>query len=86
MKIKEMEIEQVQIRNLFKEAPFSMFLYDDQFKVTDHNQAMEDLFRYSEINGLDLNSIPDSRPLDALKKALKEGSQTYVGPYDIYQR
>lgn len=82
MKIKEMEIEQVQIRNLFKEAPFSMFLYDDQLRITDHNQAMEDLFRYSEINGLDLNSIPDSRPLYALKKALEHGSQQYVGPYE----
>ena len=82
MKIKEMEVKQIQILNLFKEAPFSMFSYDDHLRITDHNKAMEDLFGYQEINGLDLNTLPDSRPVDTLEKALREGSQRYVGPYD----
>lgn len=82
MKIKEMEVQEELIQNVFKEAPMGMFSYDDHLRITDHNMAMAELFNNQNLNGLDLHTLSDTRPLDAIKKALKEGPQTYRGPYE----
>ena len=82
MQIKEMEEQHALIQNVFKEAPIGIFSYDDHLRITDHNKAMEYLFSNQELNGMDLNRLPDPRPVHSLTKALSEGSQTYVGPYE----
>jgi len=82
VQINEMKEQQALIQNVFKKAPIGMFSYDDHLRITDHNKAMEDLFKNQELNGLDLNTLPDSRPVYTLEKALREGSQRYVGPYE----
>jgi len=82
MKIKEMEIQQAHIQNIFKEAPVAIFSYDDHLRITDHNTALMKLFNNQDIKGLDLNTFRDIYPLDILNKALTEGPQTYVGPYE----
>lgn len=82
MQIKEMKEQQALIKNVFKEAPLGMFSYDDHLRITDHNKAMADLFKNQSLNGLDLNRLPDTRPLKALKNALVGGSQTYSGSYE----
>jgi diguanylate cyclase (GGDEF)-like protein/PAS domain S-box-containing protein len=81
LKIQVMGAQEVLIRNLFKEAPLGMFSYDDHLIITDHNTAMEDLFRRQDINGSDLNEMPDTRAVPILKRALTEGPQSYAGPY-----
>ena len=78
-----LEAEQTLLHQLFKEAPLGIFLYDKDLKITECNEQFLVIFGNDRksIIGLDLNSIPDTSPTAAFKKALESGAQGYAGPY-----
>jgi len=67
----------------YTQAPIGIFSYDLDLKVTECNNAFLDLFHLQkeEIIGMDLNLLPDQSPLKIIRAALKDGVQSYVGPY-----
>jgi diguanylate cyclase (GGDEF)-like protein/PAS domain S-box-containing protein len=71
------------LHNLFKESPLSMFSFNKELDLTDSNKQFDVLFGHESrsLLGMNLKSLPDPRPIEVLMKALKEGSQRYVGPY-----
>jgi len=66
----------------FEQAPIGIFSYAMDLKVTDSNQSFLDLFGLTEeeMIGMDLNTLPDQRPLEALEKGLQH-TEIYSGPY-----
>ena len=66
----------------FEQAPIGIFSYDMDLVITDTNQAFLKLFSLNreDMLGRSLHTLPDSRPLEALEKALYS-PQTYAGPY-----
>lgn len=83
IKIKELQGEKILLYNLFKEAPLGIFSYDNDLNIVDCNEQLNKLFDHDckTIVGLNLNNLPDNRPLDIFTGALNEGPQSYVGPY-----
>ena len=83
MKIKELEEQKNLLHNLFKEAPLGIFSYDNHLNIMDCNEQLNRLFGHDkeDIIGLNLNDLPDNRPVYALTKALKDGPQSYMGHY-----
>ncbi|PTB83994.1 hypothetical protein C9926_00065 [Sulfurovum lithotrophicum] len=78
-----LQSEQDVLHHLFKEAPLSIFMYDNTLTVLECNQQFLTLFgndRESMI-GLNLNNIPDPNAKSSLKKALLQGAQVYKGSY-----
>ena len=83
IKLEQLEDEKVLLDNLFYHAPLGMFMYDKELNIIDCNEQFLKLFdnKREDMIHFNLNNIPDIKPLSALKKALSEGSQTYVGKY-----
>lgn len=83
VRIKELEAEKTLLHNLFEEAPLGIFSYDKDLIIIDCNKQLNSLFDSSReaIIGLNLNHLPDPRPINAIKNALAYGQQSYVGPY-----
>ncbi len=78
-----LQSEQEVLEQLFKEAPLGIFMFDEQLCITECNEQFLTMFEQEkeDIVGLDLTTLPDSKPLESFKKALLEGSQSYRGPY-----
>jgi len=83
MQIKELQKEQSVLHNLFKEAPLGIFSYDTDLNFIDTNKQFDRLFDHEEgeISGVNINKLPDTNAVGILKRALKEGSQSYMGSY-----
>ena len=66
----------------FEQAPIGIFSYDMDLNVTECNQSFLNLFGLGkkDIIGNNLRNLPDHRPLETLKKALRH-AETYSGPY-----
>ena len=81
--LNKLESRQGFLHNLFKEAPLGIFMYNKDFIITDCNAELAILFNHNieGMIGLDLNSLPDNRPLSTFKNALTKGEQSYAGPY-----
>ncbi len=81
--IKELQEQKTLLNNLFKEAPLGIFSYDNDLNIIDCNGQLNRLFDSDRktIIGFNLNNLPDHRPIDAIKDALNQGPQSYVGPY-----
>jgi diguanylate cyclase (GGDEF)-like protein/PAS domain S-box-containing protein len=75
--------EQDRFNHLFEEAPLGIFTYDKDMIITDCNNQFLLLFDNDreQLVGFNLNDIPDTKPLKALKNALSEGAQIYRGYY-----
>ena len=81
--IKKLEEQKTILNNLFKEAPLGIFSYDKDLNIIDCNKQLNSLFDSDRdaIIGLNLNYLPDTRPVKSMKNALIYGQQSYVGPY-----
>jgi diguanylate cyclase (GGDEF)-like protein len=69
--------------SLFKNAPLGVFTYNKDLEVLECNEQLQTLFNHEkeQIIGMNLNYLPDSRVLGALRNALTQGPQFYKGPY-----
>ena len=70
---------------MFQQAPTGIFYYDNDLTIIDCNSKLEEIMRAprEKLVGLNLNNIPDSRPLDAMRASLQEMKPTkYEGPYN----
>ncbi len=67
----------------YTQAPIGIFSYGLDLKITDCNDAFLKLFHLQkeDIRGMDLKLLPDQSPLKIIKDALKDGVQSYIGPY-----
>jgi diguanylate cyclase (GGDEF)-like protein/PAS domain S-box-containing protein len=67
----------------YTQAPICIFSYDLDLKITECNNAFLSLFRLEkeEVIGMDLRTLPDKSPLNAIEQALEGSVETYVGPY-----
>lgn len=83
LEFKALENRQFFLHNLFQEAPLGIFIYDKEMKIADCNQKLPSLFGHEkeEMIGLDLQTLPDRRPVQALRDCLNHTPQTYIGPY-----
>jgi len=79
----ELHDKQEMLALFFNQAPIGIFTYSTDLVITDCNQAFLDLFelKKEEIIGVNLEQLPDDSPIEPARKALTEGTQTYVGPY-----
>ncbi|MEN8146857.1 MAG: EAL domain-containing protein [Campylobacterota bacterium] len=69
---------------MFEQAPVGIFYYNNDLTILDCNIELEKIMQASreQLIGLNLNQIPDTRPLDAMRKSVLEGKQAeYEGPY-----
>jgi len=69
---------------MFQQAPIGIFFYDNKLTILDCNTKLEEIMHASreQLVGLNLNMIPDSRPLDVMRGSLtKKTPTTYEGPY-----
>jgi len=79
----ELHDKQEMLALFFEQAPIGIFTYSTDLVITDCNQAFLDLFelKKEEIIGVGLEQLPDNSPIEPARKALTDGTQTYVGPY-----
>ncbi len=84
---KALQEKQNLLYHFVEEAPLAIFSYDFNLHIIDGNDALLKLLQTTkdQIIGLDLTTLPDSRVLDTMKKALHHGSQVYTGPYHSIQ-
>jgi len=79
------KLESIQdlLHTLFKNAPIGMFTYDEAYTILDCNTELTKVFKNDAKNmiGMDLKSLPDSRPKEMFKSALKSGRGSYNGAY-----
>lgn len=75
--------EHMLLHNLFKNAPLGIFTYNKDLEILECNTQLSSLFEHEKemIKGMNLNRLPDSRIVEALKNSLTQESQSYVGPY-----
>ena len=69
---------------MFQQAPTGIFYYDNDLTIVDCNSKLEEIMHAprEKLLGLNLNNIPDPRPLDAMRASLQEMKSTkYEGPY-----
>ena len=70
---------------MFKQAPVGIFYYDNNLTIVDCNTKLEEIMQASreQLIGLNLNNIPDPRPLESMNAALTRKEPTvYEGPYE----
>ncbi len=82
-KIKELKVQKDLLDNLFSEAPLGMFSYDKNLNMLYANRQLHDIFEYENraITGMNLNSLFDSTIIDVFYNILRQGTQSYSGPY-----
>lgn len=69
---------------MFQQAPIGIFYYDNDLTILDCNSKLEEIMHASreQLIGLNLNNIPDPRPLESMRSALTRQEPTlYEGPY-----
>ncbi len=72
------------LRMMFDQAPIGVFYYDDDMNIVDCNKELASIMHVSkeQLIGINLNNLPDSRPMDAMRPSLEAGIPTqYEGPY-----
>jgi diguanylate cyclase (GGDEF)-like protein len=81
--IDSLESRHTLLHSLFKNAPLGIFTYTKDLEVIDCNAELGNLFNHElkSIIGMNLNDLPDSRPLSIFKNSLVQGSASYEGPY-----
>jgi len=70
---------------MFQQAPIGIFYYDNNLTILDCNSKLEEIMQASreQLVGLNLNNIPDIRPLESMRRALtRKESTLYEGPYN----
>lgn len=80
----ELNEHEKRLSMMFKQAPTGIFYYDNDLIIIDCNIKLEEIMHASrkQLVGLSLNKIPDPRPLNAMRNALKQKIPTlYEGPY-----
>ncbi|RRS31697.1 MAG: hypothetical protein P794_03280 [Epsilonproteobacteria bacterium (ex Lamellibrachia satsuma)] len=80
----ELYKKQETIQLFYKQAPIGIFFYDTFLNIIDCNEAFLALFQHPErenIIGRNLNDFPDKKPVEVIQNSLKNGTQTYIGPY-----
>jgi len=77
---KELFAKKDELKSLFKNAPIGIMYADSDYNVIDCNVAYADIFKrkIEDLIGINLNDVPDQRPIDALKNDIP----FYTGPYD----
>ena len=85
---KALELKERMLYHFVEEAPLAIFSYNKNLEIVDGNETLLKLLKTTkeQIIGLDLTTLPDSRVLETMKKALYHGSQVYTGPYHSLQR
>lgn len=70
-------------RTLFEQAPFGVFLYDRQLRITECNAAFVKVLGapYERLIGLELRKLRDQRVVPAIERVLDGETSTYEGPY-----
>jgi diguanylate cyclase (GGDEF)-like protein/PAS domain S-box-containing protein len=78
-----LQSEHMLLHSLFKNAPHGIFTFDKNLEVLECNTQLHELFEHNkeDVVGMNLNTLPDGRILEALKNSLTQGPQSYVGPY-----
>jgi len=69
---------------MFKQAPIGIFYYDNDLTIVDCNTKLEEIMHAprEKLIGLNLNELPDRRPIEVMKDALDRLEPTlYEGPY-----
>ena len=69
---------------MFKQAPIGIFYYDNNLTIVDCNAKLEEVMKAprDKLIGLNLNMLPDKRPIEMMKDALdKMAATVYEGPY-----
>ncbi len=69
---------------MFEQAPVGIFYYDNDLTIIDCNTKLEEIMQASreQLIGLNLNNIPDTRPLASMRDALtRKVSTSYEGAY-----
>ncbi len=72
------------LRMMFEQAPIGIFYYGDDMTILDCNTELEKIMKAprEKLVGLNLDHLPDSRPLDAMREPLAENKPAqYEGPY-----
>ena len=72
------------LRMMFDQAPLGIFYYDNDLTILDCNKKLEETMQASkeQLIGLNLNKVPDSRPITFMRQSLKKLKPTsYEGPY-----
>jgi len=69
---------------MFKQAPIGIFYYDNDLTIVDCNTKLEEIMHAprEKLIGLNLNRLPDKRPIEVMKDSLARMEPTlYEGPY-----
>lgn len=71
-------------RTLFEQAPFGVFLYDRNLRITECNAALVKVLGapYDKLIGLELRKLKDQRVVPAIEAVLEGESSIYEGPYE----
>ena len=81
-KVRKLKEEKNLLHNLFSEAPLGMFSYDKNLNILDANKHLHNMFGHkTTMIGMNLHSLPDTRPLSVFNNALTQGPQSYSGSY-----
>lgn len=81
--VEALESQHTLLHTFFKNAPLAIFTYNKNLEITDYNDQLSVLFDHDmdTLIGMNLNNIPDKRPIKTLKESLTKGIQVYKGPY-----
>ena len=79
---RELYDKQEELDLIFKSTPIGIMYVDTDYKVIDFNLAYAELFKRKreELLGMNLDEVPDQRPV----RALMEGKSGYSGPYKSF--
>ncbi|MGB5965615.1 MAG: EAL domain-containing protein, partial [Sulfurimonadaceae bacterium] len=80
----ELVANEKRLSMMFEQAPIGIFYYDNDLTIIDCNIQLEKIMHASreQLLGLNLNKVPDSRPLDTMRESVTFSKPTlYEGPY-----
>ena len=82
-KMDNLESKHTLFHGLFKNAPLGVFTYNENLDIIDCNSELSRVFMsdVQNIIGMNLNNLPDARPLSIFKKAFEDGFGAYEGSY-----
>ena len=72
------------LKMMFKQAPVGIFYYDNDLNIIECNDKLGEILHapLNKLRGLNLNSLPDARPLNAMRPFLDNTKPAvYEGPY-----
>ena len=80
----QLDEHEKQLSMMFKQAPIGIFYYDNNLTIIDCNTKLEEVMHAprEKLIGLNLNMLPDRRPVEMMKDAVERMEATvYEGPY-----